>query len=266
MIRSACLVLIAAALLAGCSDAFEYSPNQIHDNNSPKDLNEKNLRRLQAAGPGDTLTVVFAGDSQQFYDEVDLFVRKVNSLSDVDFVLIGGDISNYGLLQEFELIVARLDRLKSPYFGVIGNHDVVANGEEIFRRMFGPLDDSFVYDSVKFILHNTNSREFHSPNVPDLAWLAGELTPAPGIEGFVAVSHVPPFDADFDPALIGGYTSLFRDTPGFLLSLHGHTHSHSDGYPYGDGIRYITSDSFERRSFIPLKFASGTFRKELVTY
>src|SRR5688500_3569230 len=115
-------VFLSSVIIAGCSDVHEYSPNQIYDSNSARELNMKNLVKLQSSVPDDTLTIVFAGDSQQFYDEVDLFVRKVNEIEGIDFTIIAGDISDFGLLQEFEWITERLNGLKKPYFGVIGNH------------------------------------------------------------------------------------------------------------------------------------------------
>lgn len=252
--------------LLGCADSFEYSPNQIHDSNSPRDLNEYNLKRLNASRPDDTLTIALTGDSQRFYDEVELFVDKINAINGIDLVLIAGDISDFGLLEEFEWMVERLDKLRAPYFGVIGNHDLVSNGEAVFERMFGPLNFSFVYDSVKFVLHNTNSREYLSPDVPDLPWLKEQLRQDPAVKHYIAVSHVPPFDLDFDPSLEDEYTSLFRSTPGFLLSLHGHIHKYSDGVPYDDGIRYITADAFDAREFILLKIVSGIVEREIIRY
>ena len=253
-------------MFAGCSDAYEYSPNQISDNNSSRDLNMKNLQRLQEQTPDDTITIVFAGDSQQFYQELDSFVEKVNTLNDVDFVLIAGDISDFGLLQEFEWIDARLRNLKQPFFGVIGNHDLVSNGEEVFKKMFGSLNFSFVYDSVKFILHNTNSREYTGANVPDLDWLEAELSPNAKVSNFVGVSHVPPFSGDFNGDLEAKYSSMLKSTPGFLLSLHGHIHDHTDGYPYDDGIRYITSFAFSQRNLVLLKIAGNSISKEIQVY
>ena len=266
MMRSLGIFILVIAILSGCADSYEYSPNQAHDRDSPKNLNHYNLGKLNASVPGDTLTIVFAGDSQQFYNEVDLFVERVNNIADADLIFIAGDISDFGLLQEFEWIAERLAELEKPYFGVIGNHDVVSNGEMVFRKMFGPLDFSFVYDSVKFVLHNTNSREYLSGNVPDLTWLQEQFVPEPGVKNFVAVSHVPPFSGDFNPDLEAGYTALFRRTPGFLLSLHGHIHRHTDGFPYEDGIRYVTSHSFEQRNLLVLRTFSGTVSKEIISY
>jgi 3',5'-cyclic-AMP phosphodiesterase len=219
----------------GC-DNFEYSPNQVFDRDTPRDLNAINLENLYQRNVDDTLTIAFVGDSQRFYDEVDDFVDKVNTDTTVDFVFLAGDITDFGLLNEFEWVHRSFSKLRVPYLGVIGNHDVIANGEDVFLRMFGPMNYSFVYDSIKFIVHNTNSREYLSKSVPDIEWLTDELQAETNgsVKYYVAVSHVPPTDADFNRDLVEPYSNLFASTPGFLVSLHGHIHEHSDQYPYND--------------------------------
>lgn len=266
-IRNCYLFLITIAVFQSCVNSWEFSPNQIFDNNSPKDLNKKNLELLSLDAVDDTITIAFVGDSQRFYDEVDKFTKKANSIDEIDFILLAGDISDFGLLQEFEWINEKLAKLNKPYLCVVGNHDLVANGEAVFERMFGPLNQSFIYDSVKFILHNTNSREYVGNNVPDLEWLANELQPDENVRYYIPVSHVPPFAAgDFNPALVQAYTSLFRNTEGLLLSLHGHVHKHRDYSPFQDSVRYLTSPSFDLRSFVLLKIANGTVTKSIVNY
>ena len=260
------LLFAVVVTLTGCSEYHEYSPNQVSDHNSPQDLNKKNLLKLNETPKDDTVTLAFLGDSQNFYDEVDPFVDKVNQIPAIDLVIIAGDISDYGLLQEFEWIYERLTGLNKPFIGVIGNHDLVASGELVYRKMFGALDFSFVYDSIKFIVHNTNSREYLNGNVPDMEWLGKELKPITGVQHYVGVSHVPPFSGDFDPAKETAYSDLLAKTPGFLVSLHGHIHRHTDAYPYDDGVRYITGPSFAQRNFVLLKISSGTISKTLIDY
>lgn len=261
------LVLILAVGLVAC-DNFEFSPNQTFDRNTPRDLNAANLQRLLQAPVDDTVVIAFVGDSQRFYDNLERFVRKANMIPSVDFVLLAGDVSDFGLLTEFEWVHDQFSKLKAPYFAVIGNHDVIANGENVFRRMYGPLDFSFVYDSIKFILHNTNGREYPSTEVPDLAWLEEQLFSENNemITHFIGVSHVPPTNDDFQQHLVEPYAALLRETPGFLVSLHGHIHNHTDEYPFNDGIRYITSFSLDQPSFLLLKISGGTILKEVVAY
>lgn len=258
-------VLLFLLFFQSC-DSFEFSPNQVYNKSTKVGLNAKNLALLYSLPEDDTITIAFVGDSQRFYDELDLFIDTVNNIAAVDFVLLAGDISDFGLLAEFELISDMLEKLKKPCIGVVGNHDVLAKGEEVFERMFGPLDFSFHYGGVKFVAHNTNGKEYFTGDVPDLEWLASELRPSDTSKYFIPVSHVPPFSSDFDEKLIDGYASLFQETPGLLVSLHGHIHTHKDGYPFNDGIRYMTTHSFDKRSFVLLKIFDGQITYSLIDY
>lgn len=252
--------------LTSC-DQFEFSPNQSFDQSSPSNLNAQNLARLRQNVEDDTVTVVFAGDTQRWYDEQERFVKKVNSLENVDLVLLAGDISDFGILQEFKWVQKRLSALHAPYFGIIGNHDMVANGRQIFRQMFGPLNYSFVYQGIKFIAHNTNGLEAPGENIPDLGWLARELHNTEGADYIVTVSHVPPFNAtEFGTESVKPYTELLENTPNLLLSLHGHVHQHQDFYPFGDNVHYMTSFSFEQSAFVLLKIFNGKAIKTIINY
>ena len=249
-----------------CSDSFEFSPNQVFDQDSAINLNAKNLARLDTMPGDDTVTFAFVGDSQRFYDELERFIDTVNTIEEIDFVLLAGDISDFGLLEEFELVHEQLSGLNKPYFGVVGNHDVVARGEEIFERMFGPLNYAFTYRSIKFVAHNTNGKEYPDEAVPDMNWLRSALVTDDAARNLVAVSHVPPFSSDFNEDLEHEYTALLSETPALLLSLHGHVHTHQDGYPYNDGVRYMTSHSFDKKRFVMLKIHSGRVVKTEIEY
>jgi 3',5'-cyclic-AMP phosphodiesterase len=263
--RILCILLMIAPFLA--CDHFEFSPNQSSDRTSPSDLNLTNLGKLRNHVEDDTVTIVFAGDTQRWYDEQGRFVKKVNSLSNVDLVLLAGDISDFGLLQEFKWVHKRLAELHAPFFGVIGNHDLVANGRAVFGQMFGPLNYSFVYGGIKFIAHNTNGLEAPNQNVPDLDWLAHELQNKENAKYIITVSHVPPFNPqEFGEASVQPYTKLLRNTPNLLLSLHGHVHEHRDYYPFDDGVHYMTSFSFQQSAFIVLQITGGKVLKTIVNY
>ncbi len=259
------LLLIGFLSMLGGCNAIEFSPNQVSDRNSPTDLNAKNLEKLFANTVDDTVTIGLIGDSQRFYEHVDRFVDKANTLPNIDLFLMTGDISQFGLLQEFEWINDRLAKLHRPYISVVGNHDLVANGEAVYKRMFGPMDFSFVYDSIKIVAHNTNSLEFDRPNVPDMDWLTGQLRDEPGVKHIVTVSHVPPFSEDqFSAELMGPYTSLLRETPRLLMNLNGHVHNHNDFVR--DGVRYITSFAFSQDAFVLLKIVDGRVYKTIIEY
>lgn len=252
--------------LTGCRDAFEYSPNQVFDDNSAANVNARNLDSLRSVPGDDTITVAFVGDTQRFYDEIERFIDTVNAIPSIDFIILAGDITDFGLLEEYEQVHKRFSRINRPYFSVIGNHDVLAKGEETFENMYGPLNFSFIYKEIKFIFHNTNGREYTAGLVPDMNWLRGEFAMDDRtVKGFITVSHIPPFSGDFDQTLEDEYVSLLRRNQ-VLLSLHGHIHEHKDGYFYKDGVRYITSPSFDMRSFVLLKIVSGEVYDTLIEY
>ena len=251
MVMCRLFIPIILLLLLGCGDRFEYSPNQTFDRDSPYHLNQHNLKKLHTQSHDDTVVIAFIGDSQRFYDEVKQFVQKVNASDEYDFILIAGDISDFGLLQELEWVNDKLKYLKRPYFTVIGNHDVVGNGNATFEYFFGPINYSFSYGDYTFILHNTNGREYLGNQVPDLNWLHQQLHDV-STPYTIGVSHVPPFDGDFNKKLELTYAALLKSQSNFLVSLHGHQHRFSDGDPYRDGVRYITAPHFELRSFVKL--------------
>jgi 3',5'-cyclic-AMP phosphodiesterase len=66
--------------------------------------------------------------------------------------------------------------------------------------------------------------------------------------------------------LEGRYTAMFEETPGLLMSLHAHIHELKDGYPYNDGIRYLATGSFDKRSFVLIKIWSGQVDTRVIEY
>jgi Icc protein len=254
-------------VLCGC-EKLEYSPNQAFSETSEKDLNRKNIERLQRTkDKNNTLSIAFIGDTQRFYDECETFVNAINKRDDIDLVVIDGDLSQYGLEREFEWITGTFNKLKMPYIAVIGNHDMVGNGTEIFRHTFGALDFSFVYDSVKFVCHNTNSREYaFNGKIPDLVWLRREIVTGPEIKAVLPISHVPPYDADFDKNLELPYASAFKNSEKVSLSLHAHVHYFKDSYPYGNEVRYINGYSMDEPLYLLVTITGNHTQAALTPY
>lgn len=261
-IRYACL----AVFLYGCSE-LEYSPNQAFDKNSPTDLNSKNLTKLLQTPSDDTVRFVISGDSQRSLNELEDFVEKVNSMVNVDMVFLAGDISEFGTLQENEWVVKDFQNLNVPFFGVIGNHDLIANGSNVFKRMFGDLNYSFVYGGVKFICHDTNGREYKfNGQVPDIGWLQTELTPIVGVNSFVGISHIRPFSSDFDSKLDTTYTQLFNQKPEFLASFHAHDHSFGEFFPINSRIPFLTTTTIGNNGFLLVEIVNNKIRYERVEF
>lgn len=256
--RTTLMGLVGALALAGCGK-FEASPYATTAPDIPERLNITNIARLAAREPfdDDTVTIVFTGDPQRFYEEQEAMVEKANSIPGVDLFIIAGDITDFGLLQEFTWVHERMDRLRMPWFAAIGNHDMQANGLHLYQQLFGPVDFSFTYKGYKFLFHDTNGREYgNNGSAPRIDWLDAEMDdPAP--QHFIAVSHVPPFNGDFDPALVQPYYAQLGSDERMVLSLHGHTGSHIDEHLNGDHVRYIVCNAMYWPKFLLLKIHQG---------
>lgn len=259
--------MLLLVLLVSC-DKFEFNPYEEINGTLPKDLNAKNIERLlsKESVADDTITIVFSGDSQRHYDNLEELVAAANAIPDVDFFVLAGDLSDFGLIQEFEWIDKKLEKLNMPFVCVIGNHDLIGNGLGIFRSMFGPENVSFHYKGYKFLLHDSNGREYgFNGRVPDMNWLASEVDDR-SVNYFVGISHVPPYSVDFDPALENQYRSLMANKAGFRLSLHGHLHEFSDSYYYHDSVRYIGSNAVVHEQAVLLKLIDGKVIKKMMDY
>ncbi|HKG06077.1 MAG TPA: metallophosphoesterase [Pedobacter sp.] len=261
------LLLFFLALTVLSCNHFEFSPNQSFDRISLKDVNVNNLRKLGNGIGDDTIKFVLTGDSQRSRDETVEFCKVVNAIPNIDFVILDGDISEFGVLKEMTWISRTLEDLRPPYVAVIGNHDETARGKEVFLNMFGALDYSFVYGGIKFICHDSNSREYNfDGQVPNIPWLKEELKPDANITGYVAVSHVPVNSEDFDSKLVKGYTEAFAQTPGFLASLNAHTHNYQLFYPDKSGIPYIITSAMGSSEFLVVQIVNNKLSFERVFF
>ena len=248
------LLIFITLLLSGCS-LFEYHPYEVRVPDDEKNTNAKAFKSIkQNETANDTIRFILMGDTQRFYDNVEDFVARANQ-EDFDFVLMDGDISDFGINDEFSWIYDIMKHLKKPYVSVIGNHDLSGNGEKVFEQRYGPLNDTFITKNFKFILLNTNSREYDfNGRVPDIGWLQQQLN-TNDFERAIVVSHVPPYSSsreanDFDPDLEEAYATTLSQSGKVNLSLHGHTHHYENSIHYDDGVRYLISTSMDKRMFL----------------
>lgn len=251
------LWLFTWLMFASC-ERFMFHPNEVRPNRTS--LNQHNIERIAKIKAEPSFKFILTGDTQRFYEQLDAFVAHVNTLDDISFVLLNGDLVEFGLNNEYNWVVAQLEQLKVPYIASMGNHDMLGNGREIFHEMFGPENFSFGYGNNKFICINTNSRETaFDGKVPDTAWLKTELTSDSGYSNLFILSHVPPFSGDFDPALERAFTSLLATQPKTRISLHGHEHRFRILQPYPDGITYLVAGAAIHRNYALVEVSGEHF-------
>ena len=152
------LYLLLLFLLQGC-ELFEAHPfdGKITGETG---INSKNIKLIEERTLGkQTVRFAMIGDTQRHYDETETFVKALNARNDIDFVIHGGDISDFGVTDEFMLQRDIMNKLKVPYVVLIGNHDCLATGQYVFRKIFGEEDFSFMAGNIKFVCLNTNAIE-----------------------------------------------------------------------------------------------------------
>lgn len=126
-------LLLLPLLAAGC-DHIEYHPYDT-DISGEQNINAKNIARIEAACRGrQTVRFAMISDTQRWYDETEKAVEALNARDDIDFVLHGGDLSDFGLKKEFMWQRDILNRLRVPYVCLLGNPTARVRAKRCSRR------------------------------------------------------------------------------------------------------------------------------------
>lgn len=240
--------LLLCLFLNSC-DMVEYHP---YDGRTDVEgINEANIERIIANTQGkEEFSYVWMGDSQRWYNETEDFVEYVNKNLSVDFVMHGGDISDFGTTDEFEWIHRIMNKLKVPYVALIGNHDVIGTGRYVYEQMYGDDNFSFNVADVKFICLNTNALEYeYNDNVPNFDYVSSELTNLTNPARTIAALHAAPCSDQLnstDGRNLHTALTKFNDLM-FCMNAHGHSTSITD--TFSDGVMYYQCASMKGRSF-----------------
>lgn len=163
----------------------------------------------------------------------------------VDFYLALGDIA-YDRLEIYDMYNNVVSSLGIPVYNVIGNHDLNFRSEsdrhstETFSRYFGPVNYSFDYGKVHFVVldvidyfgwDNTKNKKGHYRgriSTQALTWLRNDLRFVPEDYLVVLASHIPVYTAfsTSDGVNVTNRDELFEilKQRSALLSLSGHMH------------------------------------------
>lgn len=184
-------------------------------------------------------TVRFAFFSDTHYSEgsgavrdLSRCVKDVNTLDNLDFVLVGGDLTDFGTDEEIAAVKQILDSLRYKYYVVAGNHDAKwsESGCNTFLKVFGYENFEFECKGWRFIGCNCGPDMRMAPALipqESMEWLKGLK---PGVKT-VFVNHYPQ-----DTSVLN-YFDVTRELKriGTRFELGGHWHSNVslnyDGIP-----------------------------------
>ncbi|WP_455496790.1 metallophosphoesterase family protein [Coprobacter sp.] len=245
------LFCIGLLTFTGC-ELIEYHPYDTRIRGE-KDINRTQIEILETAcSQKETIRFVLMGDSQRRYDDTEDFVRNVNSRNDIDFVIHGGDISDFGLTREFTWTRDIMNKLNVPYVSLIGNHDVLGNGKAVFEKIFGPENFSFIAGKTKFVCLNTNALEYdYSHPVPDFNFLNLEMeNRLDEYTQTVAVMHAKPYCEQFNNNVAEYFHYTLKNFTNLRFCLHAHDHNTKENDIFGDNLIYYGCPSMDKRSYL----------------
>lgn len=254
-----CVLFLLPLVFAftGCYFDMEYSPYMVKPDK--KNLNAKNIAKIkkieEIRSAKDSFKIGLISDTHHYFSETEDVISKFNKRQDLDFVVVIGDITNQGLLKEYEWTYDVLNELKVPFVVVIGNHDCLNYGIEIYKEMFGKLNFTFSFKGVEFICFENNSWESEAP---DYKWL--EKTAAKSkYRHLVHFSHIPNHNkaaGRFSTAEVNLFNNIMGNY--FDIAIHGHGHFDSD-YKLVTGVPRHTIGSVGYDHYMILKFENNEF-------
>jgi Icc protein len=235
--------------VAGCDIEIQYSPWQ--SNVRVSNLTAIHLEKLTKTDTGsfEPFTVAVASDVHVDAAELRDTVQALNARGDIAFLLLTGDLTDVGMLLEFTWLKDTIEECEFPVLTVVGNHDGISNGQDIYSEMFGPFNYSFVYRDVQFIMWNNNPYEWGNP---DLEWLEQQVA---NHDPSVIVAHQPPPPA---PTLEEDWKYI-RQGGSVIATVHGHIHTF-DYYLEDDAVPIYTVDTVRGGNYGLIEFGDSGLR------
>ena len=245
------LSIITAFIFSSC-DMLECHPYDVNISGE-RGITHKNIGLIESATAGHTsLRFAMISDTQGWYDDTEDAVQAINKEEGLDFVLHGGDLSDYGMPKEFTMQRDILNKLNVPYLCVIGNHDCLGTGKEAYSAVFGPTNFAFTAGNVRFICLNTNALEYdYAEPIPDFGFMQRELSEIPPeVQQTVLLMHVKPFEMVFNNNVAHAFEAYVNEFPAVQFCLYGHEHKFQADDLFDDGVIYYQCPNIARRQYL----------------
>jgi predicted phosphodiesterase len=176
-------ILLLSVILTGCNIDFLgfFVSNDLDERLAAKD----NLKYIDSKGWGtlnltdpDNYSFIVLTDTH--IEDGDAFgLEKIAGVisNDVEFVIILGDITQYGTTQDIKKFIEIADSFEVPCFPVIGNHDVYFDNWSNWNNLIGSTNYKITGNGINlFILDSANS--FFGKQ--QLDWLEKEIKTSTG--------------------------------------------------------------------------------------
>lgn len=262
-----CFFCAVAVGFTSC-DLIEYHP---YDGDVKGDtrVNAKNIRAIERNTAGKSeIRVAVISDTHSWYDEVDDLVESVNGRGNIDFVIHCGDLTDFGMTNEFEWARILLDKLNVPYVALLGNHDCLGTGKDVYQEVFGAENFAFTAGKTRVICLNTNAQEFDfSEPVPKLSFIDNEIAKmSDSVVNTIVAMHIMPLADEFNNDVAASFEhrlNLLKNTR-FCVCGHGHKTIVED--VFDDGLLYYEIGTPEDRQYYVFTIAEESYECEIIDY
>ena len=262
------VLLLGSTAFAAC-ELIDYHPYDTRVEGKSH-INAQHIERIEATTAGKkTIRFVLISDTQRWYDETKAAVKSINARNDIDFVLHCGDLTDFGVTREFEVQRDILENLRVPYVALLGNHDCLGTGADVYRYIFGNPDFSFNAGDVHFLCINSNAFEYdYSVDIPNFSFIREDLGSLPSnVQRTVVAMHAQPTSEQFNNNVSELFEYEIRKYPGLAFCMCGHGHHTQVNEWFGDGVLYYECAAAKQREYLVFTLKEeGGYNYEIVEY
>lgn len=258
----------ACSLLTSCDSVFDIHPYDVRVKGDTQ-INATQIGKIEnAVLAKDTIRFAFVSDSHQWLSDFASLVDDINRRDSIDFVIHGGDITDFGSTREFEWTRGKLLKLNKPFVVLLGNHDCLGTGNQTYEAMFGKPNFSFIAGRVKFVCLNTNAIEYdYSQAVPDFDFMEEERTNrADEFNRTVVCMHAGPYSEQFNNNVAKVFNYYTQQFPHLLFCLYGHGHHTEQHDIYDNGIMYYQVGNSPKRQYYIFTITPNDYRYEIIDF
>lgn len=265
------LPFIAIVSLCVSCNIIETHPYDVNIPAKYAGTNQKNKLLIEQSTKGKSvLKFILMGDTQRHYDDTEEFVKAANALTDIDFIIHGGDITDFGQPKEYMWMHDILAKLRVPYVTVIGNHDILGTGEYTYRKIYGELNFAFLAGGIQFVCINTNALESSDVDtVPDFLFLDKQVdytNSTNSVKSTIVVMHSPPFDIQLTNNQVTLFHQTMKNMRNLRFCLHAHTHQQTVKEYFNDGVKYYSTSNIESRTYMLFTVSENDYSYEVVEF